>query len=287
MNSDKIILESCGSRLCLKAKKDLLEEIISKDFVYEHIPSVSFEENKKYDALLQINEGDFKLLFNYPNFDYSNVKVSYKDVVAFAGYILERCRQENGLYSVHANSVAINGEGVVIFGPPYSGKTSVSLNLAQNYNGILISNERTIIDPNELKIVGKTKIVKLNKYVKELINIKDSYFNIKNTKPVNLNLLVNTFIDKTRDTLKVEVYDVDSAEWALTREMDQHIRGISRRVRKYTSKWYRLPSLDTEKLANQRMEDVLKMLKNIPCLSLVGPLPKISDYIIKILNEVD
>lgn len=74
--------------------------------------------------------------------------VDFRDgqAIAYIGFWLtEGERQRDSIFTVHASSLTVDDEGVLIVGDGGSGKTSAALGLIDRYNGELISNDLSIV----------------------------------------------------------------------------------------------------------------------------------------------
>lgn len=90
-------------------------------------------------------------------------KYSYGETSFLLLQLLEREWEENNLYCVHAACVAYDGEGILIVGEGGTGKTSLALDLYKRGFDFL-SNEHTVIDPNDNLICGGTKVATVKQY---------------------------------------------------------------------------------------------------------------------------
>ena len=273
-----MILESKGCKIEIRAEESLLEQIIEGTFLYEHIPCVAIGSGDA-DAYLTIERGNFHLEFDFPTVSYRNEILDYRNIVGMAGYLLERLRQEKRIYTLHSNAIDIQGNGVVIFGPPHCGKTTLSLLLAKAYGGKVICNERTLLELGEDRISGSLASIGLNRFTKREVQDYEGLIGSGNQE---LRMFVHPFLGGGKEVIP---YSHDAAVWEIIQETDIFIRGINHKVKKGTDSYCLLPSLDTEELAAQRYHDLSSMLKRFPCYTISGTYDTIIEQIGRLLFE--
>lgn len=267
-----MIIESFDSKVKIEADEQIIEQIVSSKFLYEHIPLVELKEGllskPPHSATIRVKKGDFSLDWEFPKIIYTNNKIDHKDIIALAGYCLERLRQEDGLYTVHSNTTAVNKKGVTIFGPQHSGKTALSFLVAKELNGRVIANERSVINPKERKICGRVTNISLNRYVKEIL--EQDFGRIKDLigeDDVQIAFFMHPYINNEEGIIK---YNHNAALWDIIEQTDCFIRGINRKIRMGKNSFFMLPSLDNTKLANRRFKDISEMLRKVPCYTIRG-----------------
>ena len=267
-----MIIESFDSKVKIEADEKIIEQIANSKFLYEYIPLVEIKDGllskPSHSATIRVRKGDFNLGWEFPKITYTNNKIDHKDIIALAEYCLERLRQEKGLYTIHANTTAVNKKGITIFGPPHSGKTTLSFLVAKELNGKVIANERSVFNPKERKICGRVTNISLNKYVKEIL--KQNFNQIQNLlgeDDVQIAFFMHPYISNKEDIIK---YNHNAALWDVIEQTDCFIRGINRKVRMGKNSFFMLPSLDNTKLANRRLKDISEMLKDVPCYTIRG-----------------
>src|SRR6056297_1089354 len=260
-----------------------LKSYESINFIRKKIPAgrISFMEEK--DSPRRINvykSNNQKVLERYPHYEISNPNISYRDSLALSEYLLERARQEEGIYNLHSSTVGINGNCVVIHGASKSGKTVISLNSHQNKGLEFLTNERTLIDFDKEKIVGGCELLDIRDYHKKLFpSLKDvDEFELENWKSeeYKIKCIVYPSIDSGLKKLIFERKDIISAEWLLYPEFTSRIRGDNKRL--FNLK-YPLDSLDTKDLALKRINLLNKFLTKITFYFVRGSVLQISDFI--------
>ncbi len=267
-----MIIDSKGTKLEIKTEKELEEKVAESRFLYRHIPLLELSDGAA-EALLEVRIGEYFLDFNSEHTKYSNSRIEIKDVVAMAGYMLERKRQEEGVYSMHSNTVDMDGRGVVIFGPPHVGKTTLSLLLAKESSGKVISNDKSLLTPSEGLVSGRIESIELNDFTK--IYIKDEKPYIGGGE-MPIAMFVHPFLSEKPF---IREYHKDAAVWDWIDQTDVLIRGVNRSVLKGKNERQPLISLDTEELAYKRHKELRALAEKVPCYTIAG------DYY-QIINQI-
>ena len=267
-----MIIESFDSKVKIEADEKIIEQITNSNFLYEYIPLVELNEGllskPSHSATIRVKKGNFNLDWEFPKITYTNNKIDHKDIIALAGYCLERLRQETGLYTLHSNTTAVNKKGLTIFGPPHSGKTTLSFLVAKELNGKVITNERSVINPKERKIHGRVTSISLNNYVKEILNQDFNQIqDLLGEDDVQIAFFMHPYISNKEDIIR---YDYDAALWDIIQQTDCFIKGINQKIRMGKNSFFMLPSLDNTKLANRRFKDISEMLRKVPCYTIRG-----------------
>lgn len=99
-----------------------------------------------------------KMIINYPK---ENLTES---IILYMGFhFLEKQFGEKGMCSCHSACISKNGEATLLIGEAGSGKTSLAVNLCNDYGYSLVSNDMTLIgsEENEIYVYGGTKFLNL------------------------------------------------------------------------------------------------------------------------------
>ena len=286
-----LVIESYNSAVEVKSEKDYIIEELRKPenrkILERMIPSVNVKESSASEVLpsISITEGDkFEVKEGYPNSEVKGKNLYYTDIASLAEYMLERERQEKGIYNLHSSTVGLEGRCIVINGASKSGKTLLSLNAAEYYGLKFLTNERALIDLKSSSLVGGCKSLDLSEYHRksferlskqrdlELMEVSSSY-------PIAA--IIQPVIDSGTDSFATTLIAPREAEWSLYPEFTCRIRGDNKRLfgdsREYLT--YPLDSFDTKELARQRMGDLRTFLDKIPVYFIRGSLNDICSFI--------
>jgi hypothetical protein len=275
----KISSKGCVAEI--DAPTEVLERILSSDRLYNFIPlAKEAGEEEKTEVFVHAEVGKFECRVSYPFAEYMNDSLNPNDLAVLAGHLLERARQERGVYCLHSNAVDILGDGVVMFGPPHSGKTVLSLLLARAGKGRVISNECTLV-ADAGRIEGELKRIRLNPFVSKYIGGEEADGLVGHGNP-KLRMFVHPLLSAERVFLPYN--DVESIVWDLIGQTDIFIRGINKAVRDGLHGMYVLPSLDTEELAQRRYAFFKSGLpwqkEGLWCYSSIGGFPGMAEDIL-------
>lgn len=297
-----MIISSGSQKILIKAPRGLLGSIKASKFLFNYIPEVSIiaEENEntaKLDFSLNINDSKERMFFkreeNIFTFEGNlSDKVSLEDIITVIDYCFDFIRQKGGIYCVHGSSVSYKGKGVLFVGSVSGlGKTTLALSLCQNYKFLFIGDEKILIN-NKEEIIGGSKHISYNK---EVLNESLNYdFNNKTEKeisekigfsdtPVPISLVVQpgVFPLKGVQFLEEDNWSSVKASFHFYEELTRKIRGISRRVAKYS---YPLLSLDTDELAGERVTVANNVAGKVPFWLLKGDVDSVAKKIITLLD---
>lgn len=279
---NKINSYKTGIELVSKNKR-LIEKILSSEFIRTYVPCYDYV-SPEVDAKLEIGSSKNKIKIDFPLAEYCSKKIDVIDIIVIAEYLLERARQEKGVYCLSSSAAEKNGKGVLIFGGTTNlGKTSVATTLAERYNFSFLSDEKTLLDLGNYLIVGGVSHLKLRK--KEQ---KEKYSNIeviepntifKTSREASLNLIIHPYIDNGQKYM--EKWDATMADWHFFEELSRKIRGVSKRI---CNKTIPLPSLDTDKIALRRSKLCKKLAREIPFYAIRGTPEQICEEVNKLLG---
>lgn len=99
-----------------------------------------------------------KMIINYPK-----EKLTESIILYMGFHYLEKQFGEKGMCSCHSACISKNGEATLLIGEAGSGKTSLAVNLCNDYGYSLISNDMTLIgsEEDEIYVYGGTKFLNL------------------------------------------------------------------------------------------------------------------------------
>ncbi len=278
----RLILESKGVLCKIEADNKIINEISEDKFTYHHVPDVKIVENTKVDvAVFQDNALEKLVSIAYPNSRFRK-EISGKDIVTVGEYLLERRRQEaNGQYALSSATACYDGQAVTFFGGATNlGKTSSMLSLVERYGYNFLSDEKTLINLEKSIIQGGSRSIPTRKGI-----IRDKVGAATNDDFYQLNsewsdqmaaLFVYPHLDHgLKEPIFYQFKHLDFY-WLLIKELSSVIRGAVRLVDNFT---YQLPSLDTEELAQSRIQNTKKFTKNVPCFYFQGSIEQITKFV--------
>lgn len=99
-----------------------------------------------------------KMIINYPK-----EKLTESIILYMGFHYLEKQFGEKGMCSCHSACISKNGEATLLIGEAGSGKTSLAVNLCNDYGYSLVSNDMTLIgsENDEIYVYGGTKFLNL------------------------------------------------------------------------------------------------------------------------------
>jgi len=281
----KVELGSTG-QACIIHSKDaritegLLSEV-SQEFVARTVPSGSMiPSSRTLGTSIEIRGASGRgIREQFPNFTVYG-EVNSKDAIALGDYLLERRRQEAGIYNLHASAVARGETCTVIHGASKSGKTVIPLELMRRGGVRYLVNERTLIDLEDAALVGGCERVALSGYHKEMFPglIEADAISLGDfTRPrYAINKVIYPNIDSGQKSIIVEEWGSEKAEWLLYPELSSKIRGTNKRMFDFTRP---LDSIDTRELAERRIGALKIFLDKTPFYFVKGTLEGICDFI--------
>src|SRR5258708_10284748 len=141
----------------------LLKDVKNNPLLYKFIPNLNLDSDK-YDLVLKIkNQEEKRFIFSLKE---SLIAGKYgqdfnsNDVIVLVEYLLERLRQEKGIYTLHSSSVYKDNIGLVLLGNLTGlGKTSTVLFLKEKFGFEIYSDEKCLINSNNNSLTGQTQKV--------------------------------------------------------------------------------------------------------------------------------
>jgi hypothetical protein len=218
--------------------------------------------------------------------------------IAWLSYWLtEAQRQSHSSFTMHSSAMRGGDKGILLLGHSGSGKTSLMLDYCRRYDGEVISNDLTIVnhDPqlDSMALVDGTKEIRLRQ-TSVLRNFPDlnTLFTNEGISPwenkitvspedigirsaqghQNLDAIFEIHLDSSNDSdLIVHRVRGIGIKYRLYEDMSRIVRASAISVFTETEDFIGyMPSLDGEKLHNNRVECINCMTDNIGVISLSG-----------------
>lgn len=308
-------IEVLGCKVRYVSDKPLLDYFIKhKDFMEFYDASIiadsddvkyTIEYHDNKDMSKPIIVTDQKMIVNYPGSELTESNLLY---LGFS--FLEKQFGEMGVCSCHSACIVKNGEATLLIGEAGAGKTSLAINLCQQYGYSLLSNDMTLIGEDDgcIYACGGTKFVNLrllsvksnmpsllylfqndnkdlwtNKVsvMASSIGIEEEY----TITPIKNILFVH--ID-ARDKFKVANGDSWRNNFLLYQNVSAHIRGTaSTFVNKKGYPIGYIPSFETEDTYNRRMNLINSINVNPNYHYVSGALDEVLEYIDSLSKEKD
>ena len=254
---------------------EFMEKMLDSDFIKKYIPSPKIEIGAKI-LVPRVNisrSNDFCFSGDFPEFNYYGN--NFYDALFLSEFMLERARQEAGMYSIHSSCAGRNGKAVVLFGWKDTGKTSVALHLAREHGFKFLSEGRTVID-SDFRIAGKIHhIEEDNDYLKEKYGFGDSCLDVSKLCPISsdkdeVELMIYPQI--TGYPLEIKSWDFAKASYHMHELFGYVIRGATKNINNYQCP---LQSIDTPELSKKRCGFVNSLVNNKKVIQIRGSLEDI------------
>lgn len=308
-------IEVLGCKVRYVSDKPLLDYFIKhKDFMEFYDASiiansddvkytVEYHDNKDISKPIVVT--DQKMIVNYPGSELTESNLLY---LGFS--FLEKQFGEMGVCSCHSACVVKDGEATLLIGEAGAGKTSLAINLCQQYGYSLLSNDMTLIgeDDGYIYACGGTKFVNLRllsvkSNMPSLLYLfqndnKDLWTNKVSVMANNIGIeeeyaitpiknILFVHID-ARDKFKVANGDSWRNNFLLYQNVSAHIRGTaSTFVNKKGYPIGYIPSFETEDTYNRRMK-LINSINVSPNYHYVsGSLGEVLEYIDSLSREKD
>ncbi|MFA6593905.1 MAG: hypothetical protein WCT16_01480 [Candidatus Buchananbacteria bacterium] len=271
MLKSSLVIKSAGAAIEISSqnKKDIVK-LKKSTFLKRYIPDGQIVtdmvmDQKKVDCRLVLHGGSEKLKLNYPQADYYTKKYNEKDIVSLAEYLLERARQERGIFCVHGSACVVNDQAIIFWGGASGmGKTSLSHDLGRKQWAKWYGDEKILIDLRRKTVCGRVATAYIKNGQK---NIYQSI--IGNFSPsIPIAFFVYPFLFKnSNDRLTWVRWPKEKFYWHLFEELNRKIRATSRRL--FNNQEPIMP-IDTIELARRRNVLIRGLIKTIPCYYTVG-----------------
>ena len=286
-----LTLESYSLRCRIDADDSFLDAIRNDKFTYHYMIRAKLVENGLFDVLVsEDNSVREPVEIEYPNAKFKR-NLSSRDVVVIGEYLLERARQEKlGFYTISSACARLNDLAVVFYGGATNlGKTSSTLTLVQRCGFNFVSDEKTLIDLQNIRVGGgsisvptRKKIIRERFFSEEKEELPE-YKELESVEgQFKAGLMIYPHLD---DGLSKPIYykwkPLD-AYWLLTRDFSHEIRGGIRLVDNFS---HILPSLDNSELSKLRLERTRKFCENVACYYFQGSLDQVAEYVPKLLEK--
>ncbi len=280
MSKHFVVIKSLSASILVISEnaKDI-KRLKSSSFLKRYIPSYSLDNSdKKSDCVLYLKKGSSKIKINYPTAYYYNNKYDEKDIVSLAEYLLERARQERGLYCLHGSACALGARTVIFWGGASGmGKTSLCHKLENNFGANFIADEKIIMNLKKLTMVGGVNVA--YKKNNQFINL-----NIKPIQSITVHFFVYPFLSpENENKLEFIPWNNKKFEWHLYEELNRKIRGTSRTFFNGTEP---VLSLDTINLAKKRIKAINWFVSRIKNYQIRGSSDKICNKVVKLIKPV-
>lgn len=268
--------------------KEVRKDIALNDLLYRFVPDLKICQDDNFDAVLEIAQSREKSVkVEFPNLKISGrYSVDFKstDIIVLAEYLLERLRQESGFSVLHSSAVCKGDEGVLLFGNLTGiGKTSLAIQLAQNYKFDIYSDEKTILDLTKYKLAGQTKKIILEAKTKNNFaeTVKEE-IKIEEQSNKNISIFIIPLLSPDMKKSMTIKYSKPQFKWMLYEEISKDIRSINGLIFNYT---YPLMSLDTPQLAKQRERFVDYIVNKTKCYLIKGSLEEVANKVVQLVEN--
>lgn len=272
MKESSIVIKSNIARVRIhSAKSSDIEKVAQSEFLRRYIPQFEIVDSKQsVNCNLKIRtSAKKKFSLRYPTAEYFVPSYDEKDIVSFAEFLLERARQERGIYCIHSSSAVVKGSGVIFWGGASGmGKTRLTLKLSETKDCSFFSDEKTLIDLRKNIMCGGVSTAYLSKpHFKNTHGDMPFLERSHALSNIPIRFFVYPSVEEESKNLIVEQWSPEKFDWHLYEELSRKIRGTSRRI---FSNTVPLPSLDTQELSEERSRAIKKYIKKVPCYFLKG-----------------
>ncbi|MEK9175637.1 MAG: hypothetical protein AAB795_03560 [Patescibacteria group bacterium] len=282
-----VIIKSSDAVIRIQSiRQSDIDRIKCSKFLRRYIPQFEILNSKhKFNCNLKIAHSNNKTIFlKYPTAKYFAQLYNDKDLISFAEFLLERARQELGIYCIHSSAVVINGKGIIFWGGASGmGKTRLALKISTLKNCSFYSDEKTLLDLQGNVMCGGIYTAYLSKPHFQKNHGEKSFLEYKRaSESVPIKLFIYPYVEEESKKLIIERWSSEKFNWHLYEELSRKIRGTSRRMFANTIP---LSSLDTQKLSEERSRSIKKYTKKIPCYFLKGSESAIIKTIFKLIEK--
>jgi len=242
--------------------------------------SPRLELNPACDDLIEIKDEEGVLKIKYGDRRFNSApqdKYLRRDLTWLILSVLERARESQGQFLVHASSIEKNGRGAVFLGQTHAGKTSLAAVLAFRYGCNVIGTEHTLLGRSGIE--GGTHWMEVSRGVKQFIPelpvgdpIGQDIWGRENRDVIDLTLFNK---HKSSAPLSLLVYvsvvhgarnfDLTVSEWSARKTrvlLGEWMRWMIQGSQTYLHNCRRqLPSLDTLEISGKRMTLIDEWIK--------------------------
>lgn len=240
---------------------------------------------------------DKKMVVNYPESELTESNILY-----LGATFLEKQFGEMGLCSCHSACVVKDGEATLLVGEAGAGKTSIAINLCQNYGYSLLSNDMTLIGEDEGQVYAcsgtrfiNLRLLSVKSNMPFLLYLfkndnKDLWTNKVSVMANSIGIQEETSITPiknvlfvhidARDKFKVANGDSWRNNFLLYQNVSAHIRGTaSTFVDKKGYPIGYIPSFETEDTYNKRIKLINAINANPNYYYVSGKLDEVLEFI--------
>lgn len=125
---------------------------------------------EKLGHSLLIKENDIYIYLNKEDKNYQYIPMRIVRDIIYADLL------NNMFYEVHAASVSINGNGILIIGEGGAGKTTLLFRMLQNSNVDFVSNDKTFLNINTMEMFGYPVSVNILKDIVQFVPCLEKLF---------------------------------------------------------------------------------------------------------------
>jgi len=243
----------------------IINRIINSKFLKCYIPGVEIcLQEEKSDCELIIKKNKPKIELKYPKAVYNNNVFDEKDIISLIEYLLERSRQESGLYCIHGSACLIKGKAVIFWGGASGmGKTTLCEKLQEEYGANWFADEKIVINFSTGKVISWVDRAYL-KTDKGNFKKLDS----KIIEPIPIAFFVYPILShQSCNKMIFDKWPKSKFRWHLFEELNRKIRATSRL---FFSNNEPIMPLDTMDLARKRLSDLKKAINSFKCYFLSG-----------------
>lgn len=269
----------------------LAQLFLDNDFIYKYIPAAKVSATSdKYDSELTFKDEDTSFQFDtYPQVIIGAKQLSVRDVISLIELVLERSRQEKGIYCIHSASVIYHDKAIIFWGGATGmGKTRLTKTFI-DFGASFYSDEKTLIDLNTFSVVGNIPFQYLEKsYWKNIEpnNGQSEYpykkINVDRNKPsYPISLFVYGYGINGAE-LSSEKWEPEKFKWHMYEELSRKIRAISRKV---VNGSVSVPSIDDTNNGNQRIRKIDSLTNAVSCYSIQGDPEAVINNILNIIKQ--
>ncbi|MGC8681957.1 MAG: hypothetical protein ACP5TF_01520 [Candidatus Acidifodinimicrobium sp.] len=270
-----LALESCGVGVNIIGNGRLISKTINNKLIKKVITSPSISQiNKNYPSVFVRYSKRFQLKEGYPKTEYSGDNTD--NIISIAKHLLERKKQESGMYSIHGSAVSKRGKAIFLFGWKDTGKSSTAISLVKYKGFSFVSDGQATIDSNA-RIVGKVKIMEeLSPYIKKNYKISESMEElVQDNQDEKPKIAAFVYPQISNSNLKTIWGYSEKSIFHMYELLSIEIRGV---YSCYIDRFRRpLSSLDTVDLSVKRIALARRIAKTIPIIQIKGDMQFICD----------
>ncbi len=286
MSKHHVQVSSGGRRVILETIDfDVAEMVRKSEFLTRYVPNAEVNGSESHAGdcpRLSVERGDRVFKMSYPTCVYHNDTIDEKDVVSVLEMLLERDRQEQGVYCLHSSAAEVDGKGIIFWGGTSGmGKTTLALSFDGIEGSSVYSDEKTLINAKTLEMMGGVNTAYITKgEISEKHGL--GYLNLDrpDDSRIPLRFLIQPQVIPGADLL-VEEMSAEKTEWHMYEELTRKIRGTSRRL--FGNTWP-VQSIDTDGVAKKRSSDSARISRSVRSYFMRGDADAIRDEILKMLS---